>query len=499
MNLGLLSKKAASDQSSIQPSAFKQMVEDMPVSVMTCDLTDFTITYANRSSLEALRTIEHVLPVKADQIVGQSIDIFHKNPEHQRRLLADPSNLPFKAKITIGGEWLDLLVTAIHDNSGRYLGPMLTWSIVTEQLKQEAEAEKLMQMIDVMPINVMMADKDTLEIEYINKTSQKTLAQLQSLLPCPVTELQGKCIDIFHKNPDHQRRLLGDPSNLPHRAVISLGDEKLELNVAAIRDKQGEYIGPMVSWSIVTDQIKMANSVGSVVTAVSSAATEMQASATAMNGNAEQANNKASTVASASEELSSSIGEISRQVSHAAEVAQNALDDAQKSSEMINGLAQASEQIGAVVSLIQDIAEQTNLLALNATIEAARAGEAGKGFAVVASEVKALANQTAKATEEIAQKISEIQSSTGAAVTANETITNRIGEINQATTAIASAIEEQGAATQEVTVNIGSVSESSSETGRIASDIMEASSELAKQADDLEQNVKQFLEAVGAA
>ncbi|MCG8361463.1 MAG: methyl-accepting chemotaxis protein [Kiloniellales bacterium] len=499
MNLGLLSKKAASDQSSIQPSAFKQMVEDMPVSVMTCDLTDFTITYANRSSLEALRTIEHVLPVKADQIVGQSIDIFHKNPEHQRRLLADPSNLPFKAKITIGGEWLDLLVTAIHDNSGRYLGPMLTWSIVTEQLKQEAEAEKLMQMIDVMPINVMMANKDTLEIEYINKTSQKTLAQLQSLLPCPVTELQGKCIDIFHKNPDHQRRLLGDPSNLPHRAVISLGDEKLELNVAAIRDKQGEYIGPMVSWSIVTDQIKMANSVGSVVTAVSSAATEMQASATAMNGNAEQANNKASTVASASEELSSSIGEISRQVSHAAEVAQNALDDAQKSSEMINGLAQASEQIGAVVSLIQDIAEQTNLLALNATIEAARAGEAGKGFAVVASEVKALANQTAKATEEIAQKISEIQNSTGAAVTANETITNRIGEINQATTAIASAIEEQGAATQEVTVNIGSVSESSSETGRIASDIMEASSELAKQADDLEQNVKQFLEAVGAA
>ncbi|MDP6706712.1 MAG: hypothetical protein QF893_10245 [Alphaproteobacteria bacterium] len=97
--------------------AFRQMVDDMPVSVMTCELATLTINYMNRNSLEALRRIEHVLPVRADAIVGQSIDIFHKQPEHQRRLLVDPRNLPHKARIRLGDEYLDLLVTAITDAS----------------------------------------------------------------------------------------------------------------------------------------------------------------------------------------------------------------------------------------------------------------------------------------------------------------------------------------------------------------------------------------------
>ncbi len=476
--------------------SYRGMVDAMPVSVMLCELTDFRITYMNQSSLEALRKIEHVLPCKADDILGQSIDIFHKTPQHQRQLLADPGNLPFKTRITIGGEWLDLLVTALFDPNGRYHGPMLTWSVITDQVRQEAETQKLLQMVDRMPINVMMADKDSLEINFINQTSVETLRPLQSALPVPVDQLKGQCIDVFHKHPPHQRQLLADPSNLPHRAIIGVGDQKLDLNVAAINDAAGEYIGPMVTWSIVTENIKMADTVSSVMGSVSAAATELQASASTLQGIAEQTNSRAGTVASASEELHSSISEISRQVSQAASVANEALSEAHRGNEMINGLAQSAEKIGNVINMIQDIAGQTNLLALNATIEAARAGEAGKGFAVVASEVKALANQTAKATEDISALIQEIQSSTGAAVEANETIGKTIREVHEISTAVAAAVEEQNAATQEVAENITAVSEASSEAGRATHDVLSASTELSGLAESLQGQVDGFIKSL---
>ncbi|WP_299622588.1 methyl-accepting chemotaxis protein [Pelagibius sp.] len=480
-------------------SIHKQMVDNMPVSVMLCDLDNFTITYANSSSLEALKGIEHALPVPADQIVGQSIDIFHKNPAHQRKLLSDPKNLPFATKISVGGEWLDLLVTALHDERGNYVGPMLTWSVVTQQLKQERETEKLMRMLDEMPINVMLADKETLEITYINKTSIDTLQPLRSLLPVPPEELQGTCIDVFHKNPSYQRGILADPRNLPHRAIIQLGDEKLDLQVAAIMDENGDYIAPMICWSVVTQNVRLADNVSSVVSAVSAASAEMQSSANSLTATADETSTRTSTVASASEELSSSISEISRQITHSTEIAQSAVKSAQEATTMINGLASSAESIGTVVNMIQDIAEQTNLLALNATIEAARAGEAGKGFAVVASEVKALANQTAKATEQIAQQIGDIQNSTGSAVSGITEITKTIEEISSVTTAIASAVEEQGAATQEVNQNISAVSQASNETERMSKDVLQAASELSGQAEQLEGHVSEFVKTMEAS
>ena len=493
-----LSAKKADVKSGPSAEILSQMIENMPVSVMTCDLDNFSINYLNKSSTEALEKLEHVLPVKADQMLGQSIDIFHKNPSHQRKLLSDPSNLPHKARINVGGEWLDLLVTALHDRSGNYVGPMLTWSIVTAQVKQEDESSKLLQMLDEMPINVMMTDTENFKIEYLNKTSIETLRPLEHLLPVRADELKGQSIDIFHKNPAHQRKLLSDPNNLPHRAVIGLGDEKLDLQVTAIRDRNGSYLGPMLSWSVVTQNIRMATTVSGVVEAVASAATELQASAQTMKNNVEMASERASTVASASEELNSSISEISRQVTQSTEVANSAAESSAESQKTIGGLAEAAQKIGNVVDIIQDIASQTNLLALNATIEAARAGEAGKGFAVVASEVKALANQTAKATEEISQQIASIQEATSSAVTTNEKVGEMIGGINETATAIASAIEEQSAATREVAENIMGVTNAANETSGNAEQVMEASSELSKQANDLRAEVDTFLKSMSA-
>ena len=269
------------------------------------------------------------------------------------------------------------------------------------------------------------------------------------------------------------------------------------------------------------------SSVGQVVSQVSSAVTQMESSSAAMSATAEETTRQAAavaaaseqasanvqTVASAAEELSGSIAEISRQVTQASQIASAAVTEAERTNVKVQGLAQAANKIGEVVALITDIAEQTNLLALNATIEAARAGDAGKGFAVVASEVKNLANQTAKATDEIGAQITGIQTATKDAVAAIESISKTISKINEVNAGVASAVEEQGAATQEiarnveqaasgtqeVSSNIGGVSQAANETGAAAEQIKGAAAELSQQSEHLRVEVDKFLAEVRAA
>jgi methyl-accepting chemotaxis protein len=208
--------------------------------------------------------------------------------------------------------------------------------------------------------------------------------------------------------------------------------------------------------------------VESVLKSVSDAGQTMQSTATGLLGSSEQASQRAqsavrassdasanvATAATAATELSASIGEISQQLMRATEVVRVSVNEAETANQQIAGLAAAAQKIGDVVKLISDIAAQTNLLALNATIEAARAGEAGRGFAVVASEVKSLAVQTAKATEEIASQILAVQGSTSAAVDAIHSIAGRMKEISSYTSAVAAAVEEQNAATGEISENV---------------------------------------------
>jgi methyl-accepting chemotaxis protein len=267
--------------------------------------------------------------------------------------------------------------------------------------------------------------------------------------------------------------------------------------------------------------------VSAALEAVNASANEMEATAQAMSATAEQTSKQATTVASASgeatskvqtvataaEELSTSIAEIGRQVTQASDISNRAVSEAERTNGTVQGLAEAAQKIGVVVNLINDIASQTNLLALNATIEAARAGEAGKGFTVVASEVKSLANQTAKATDEIAGQISSMQNVTGEVVEAIGDIGKTISEVNGIATSIAAAVEEQSAATEEIarnvqqaaegtqeaSSNIGGITQAAGETGQAAGQVLEAAGDLSRQSDALREEVNKFLADVKAA
>ncbi|WP_042695849.1 methyl-accepting chemotaxis protein [Azospirillum sp. B506] len=264
-----------------------------------------------------------------------------------------------------------------------------------------------------------------------------------------------------------------------------------------------------------------------IVETVASAATEMQgtadtmsttasqasAQATAVAAASEQASANVQTVASATEELSASILEIGRQIAASTRISGEAVNQAERTNTTMRTLVEAADQIGHVVEMINTIAAQTNLLALNATIEAARAGEAGKGFAVVAGEVKALASQTARATEDIQRKIAEIQQATNVAVVAIRDIGHVIGEMTGISSAIAAAVEQQGAATRDisanvhqaaqgaraVSANVAGASEATTDAGTRASQMLDESGRLTSVADRLRSEVDGFLGSLRAA
>jgi methyl-accepting chemotaxis protein len=271
------------------------------------------------------------------------------------------------------------------------------------------------------------------------------------------------------------------------QAMERMRHEQEEAKAKAERDRRQSMLSLADSFEsqvrgIVQSVSAQATQLESTSGSLSAVAEQTSRQSSIVAAAAEEASSNVQTVAAAAEELSASIGEIGRQVSQSATMSREAVEEARRTNEIVTSLAGAAQKIGEVVSLITDIAAQTNLLALNATIEAARAGDAGKGFAVVAGEVKNLANQTARATDDISKQIGDIQTATRGAVHAIEGITGSISNINQVASAIASSVEEQGAATQEIARNVQQAAQGTNEVSNTIAGVQQGAAEVGNNA-----------------
>jgi methyl-accepting chemotaxis protein len=338
--------------------------------------------------------------------------------------------------------------------------------------------DMLSALVENSPNPTMFCDRDFI-IRYANPAALRTLKTLEAHLPIKVDQMVGGSLDVFHKAPERQRRLLSDPRNLPHTARIKVGPEVLELKVFAIYDGAHQYQGPALWWDIITDRaqaearqadtardiatssakmLSAAQTLTEVSSQMAAGATQTAAQAAKVAAGAQQMRGNVSSVASASEQLSATVREIAANASSSAKIAREAREMANGANKTVLALKDSSAAIGKVTKVISTIAQQTNLLALNATIEAARAGEAGKGFAVVANEVKELAKETARATEEISQQIEAMLGDTARSVEGIGNIVKVMEKIDGFASSIAASVEEQAATVKDIARNAGEVS-----------------------------------------
>ncbi len=534
----------------------RAMAENSPINIILAD-RDLNITYVNPASVKTLKTLQQYLPCPVEDIVGRSVDIFHKNPEMQRRILSNDRNLPHRATIDVGPEKADLLVSPVYDDDGQYLGPMVTWEVITKKLELENAAAQKTAIVENVPVNIILADTDG-TIVYMNPASRETLKTIENQLPIKVDDIVGSSYDVFHANPAHQRKLLSDPKNLPHTAEISLGEETLTLSASAIYDADGTYKGPMVAWEIITDrkqaeqrerenqererqqQDELREKVDQLLTVVNAAAdgdltqeitvtgddavgelagglqrmiadltgvisqvvegaAQFTEGSRVVSESAQTLAQGAQTQSASVEQMSASIEQLARSIDAVKEnagaanlvatetsgLAKEGGAAVKKSIEAMTRIKASSGQIGEIIQVISEIANQTNLLALNAAIEAARAGEHGMGFAVVADEVRKLAERSSEAAKEISALIKESTHRVEEGAVLSEQTGESLSKIIEGVDGTAQKIAEIADVTVEQAQNAGEVSSAIQQVSEVTEQSAAGSEEMASSSEEL--------------
>ena len=354
----------------------------------------------------------------------------------------------------------------------------------------------------LMFVPVALASKDGV-IEYVNDAFTALMTEIADSLPCPVGAIKGKNIDLFHKDPAHQRAMIRNEASFPMTAAFVASGHHIQFTASAIKNMAGEWTHVLVTWEDITEKklleesfrngvgaevqkvMRLTDSMYGETQGVAASAEESHRQTEVLMNGSRQAASGASTVAAASEELSTSIATVHAQTKTAQQISQAARTSGAETIAAMEELRKASQDIGEVVEVISKIAEQTNLLSLNASIEAARAGERGAGFAVVASEVKSLANETSQATEHIATIIDNLRRHTATSVESMQKINDTIHHIDEINASIAMAAEEQARAAQEISASIQSVSMSVEEVSHGVTDVAEAASAMGRSSSSL--------------
>jgi|GEM_PF-382490 len=585
-------------QKEVEVARLQSAVDSATTNLMMCD-SNLNITYANPAVVAMLRArqteLRKVWPsLNVDNLIGQNIDQFHKNPAHQRSLLSDKNRLPARAEIKVGDLEFEVNATFIAGPNGEYMGNMVEWKDLTDSNKQKREVARLQSAVDGAASNLMICDAD-LRITYVNPSVVKMLSkretELRKVWPSLDTRnLIGQNIDQFHRNPAHQRSLLADRSRLPAKAEITVGDLEFEVNATMITGPNGEYMGNMVEWKDITEQKdaerqierlieaasagnldqrinsdnysgfirnlgegvnqlidavvkpiregtrvvkamsegdlrenmtgefegefavlrdainltvdnlrRMVGQIKSSTVNISTASSEIaQGNADLSQRTEEQASSLEET-ASSMEELTATVRQNADNARQANQLASGASEQAQKGGDVVQRAVTAmseintsSKKIADIIGVIDEIAFQTNLLALNAAVEAARAGEQGRGFAVVAGEVRNLAQRSAAAAKEIKtliqDSVEKVEDGTKLVDQSGATlqeIVSAVKRVSDIIAEIASASQEQSAGIEQVNKAVTQMDEVTQQNAALVEEAAAASESMDEQARSL--------------